>query len=475
MAASKKTDQPKDLMWQRENGWNRIKAGDKRAMAAYCRDYLAFISECKTEREAHNRACMMAREAGYVDLEGVKTLKPGDRVLRSFRGKTLLLAQIGRKPLPDGLRILGGHVDAPRLDLKPNPVYEDSELVLLDTHYYGGIKKYQWVTLPLALHGVAMLQNGTAVQIVIGEDKEDPVFVVTDLLPHLGKDQAKKNMNEGIPGENLNILFGSVPVKKKDVKEKVKQNILSKLYAEYGIKEEDFASAELEVVPAGPGRDLGFDRSLMLSYAHDDRICAYAALRAELDKAGVPDRTSVLLLCDKEEIGSVGATGMESTFFENTVAEILSRTETSYNDLLLRRCLEKSQMISADVNAAHDPNYPDVSAPNNNMGQINHGVMVTKYTGARGKSHASEATAEFMSVIRRIFNDAGVAWQTGELGKVDQGGGGTIAMFLARYGMDVVDAGPAILSMHAPWEAAAKLDAYMTYKGYKAFLEHRHA
>ncbi|MCF7853418.1 MAG: aminopeptidase [Candidatus Pacebacteria bacterium] len=462
------------LRWKRQNAWIGLASDDEQAMESYCRDYLDFLSTVKTEREAHDSAVDVAEQAGFRNLDdiykGTGTLVPGDKVYRSWRGKTLLLAHVGRRPMKEGVRIVGGHTDAPRLDSKPNPIYEDSELVLLDTHYYGGIKKYQWVTLPLAIHGVVIKQDGTKVSVVIGEAEDEPVFTVTDLLPHLGKEQQKKSMTEGVPGENLNVLIGSRPLKDTEEKETVKENILRLLHETYDICEEDFASAELEIVPAGRARELGLDRSMMLGYAHDDRVCAYAALRALLDLAEIPKFTSITLLCDKEEIGSVGATGMESAFFENTIADLVFRIEKPYSDLLYRRCLENSEMISADVSAVHDPNYPDVSAPNDNMAKMNCGIVLSKYTGSRGKSHASEASAEFMARIRSIFNAAGVAWQTGELGKVDVGGGGTIAMFLAKHGMDVLDAGVGLLSMHAPWEVAGKLDAYMTYKGYKAFL-----
>lgn len=476
-----KTTKTKDLFWKRESAWGELSAKDAKSMEAYCSKYMDFVSRAKTEREAHDLAIDAAYEAGYVDLAAVDALSPGDKVVRSARGKSLFLAHIGEQPVHEGTRILGGHIDAPRLDAKPKPLYEDSELVLLDTHYYGGIRKHHWVTIPLAIHGVVVKQDGTIIPVVVGEDLNDPVFVITDLLPHLAKDQNKKNLDEAIPGENLNVLLGSrfEPAKKgakRDdkggAKEKVKSRLLDILQEKYGIDEEDLASAELEIVPAGPARELGLDRSMMLSYAHDDRICAYASLQALLDLKKTPRQTSVVLLADREEVGSVGATGMDSMFFENTMAELLSRCGEPYSDLLVRRCLEASRMISADVSPLHDPNYPDVSSPNN-MGRMNAGVIVNKYTGARGKSGCSEASAEFMADLRRIFNGAGVTWQTGELGKVDQGGGGTIALFLARYGMDVVDCGAGLLSMHAPWEVASKLDTYMMYKGYRAFLEDR--
>jgi aspartyl aminopeptidase len=466
-------------VWKRDNAWSGIGPAEREAVAAYGRDYVAFLSAAKTEREAYGLAVAQAQARGFIDLDslrdGARRLTPGMKVYRGCRGKTLLLAVIGQRGLEQGLHLVGGHTDAPRLDAKPVPLYQDGGVALLDTHYYGGIKKYQWVAMPLALHGVVVRQDGTQVQVCIGEDPADPVFTITDLLPHLGKEQGAKTLSEGINGEGLNVLLGSLPAEPADddpeMKEKVKLAILRLLEKRYGIEEQDFASAELEVVPAGPARDLGLDRSMILGYGHDDRVCVYAGLRALFDLEATPEHTAVVLLCDKEEIGSVGATGMDSAFLENSVAEMIALTGATDTNLALRRCLESSRMLSADVNALHDPNYPEVSSPNN-MAQINAGVVVAKYTGARGKSGSSDASAEFMAEIRQVFNAAGVVWQSGELGKVDGGGGGTIALFLARYGMDVVDCGVGLFSMHAPWEVAGKLDAYMAYKGYRAFLAH---
>jgi len=456
-----------------ENAYLSLKKGEERKLEAYCREYMDFLSAAKTEREAHDLAVAAARAKGFRSLDECmaegKPLEPGAKIYRSCRGKTLFLAVVGRKPLADGLHIVGGHTDSPRLDAKPNPLYEDGEVALLDTHYYGGIKKYQWVALPLALHGVVVKTTGETVTVTIGEDLADPVFVITDLLPHLGKDQAEKKLSEAIPGEGLNVLFGSRPSPDTKEKDKVKHRLLGLLHERYGIVEEDFVSAELEIVPAGPARELGLDRSMILGYGHDDRICAYAGLRGLLDLEKTPEYTAIVLLCDKEEIGSVGATGMDSVFFENSVAELLALGGEAQQELVLRRCLERSRMLSADVYVLHDPNFPDVSSPNN-AARINHGVAIAKYTGARGKGGSSDASAEFMAEIRRVFDAAGVAWQMAELGKVDQGGGGTIAMFLARYGMDVVDCGVGLFSMHAPWEVAGKLDTYMTYKAYHAFF-----
>ncbi len=465
------------LEWKRENGWNKLDAAEQKAVEAYSAGYIGYLSASKTEWEAHDEAVVMLKKAGYKDLAALPskagTLKPGSKVYLSCRGKTLMAAVVGKKPVAAGLHVVGGHTDAPRLDAKPNPIYEDAGMALLDTHYYGGIKKYQWVAMPLAIHGIAVKEDGKKVKFVIGEKATDPVFVISDLLPHLGKDQAKLTLSEGIKGEGLNVMLGTLPVADKKAQTKVKLAVLQKLWADYGINEEDLISADIEIVPAGPARESGLDRSMILGYGHDDRVCAYAGLRALMDLKGAPEFTSMVLLCDKEEIGSVGATGMQSVFFENAVAELLVRQGADYSDLVRRRCLERSRMISADVTAAHDPNYPDVSSPNNTA-ILNGGVAVAKYTGHGGKSGSSEASAEFMAEIRRIFNGSKVLWQTAELGKVDQGGGGTIALLLARYGMDVVDAGVPLLSMHAPWELATKLDCYMSYKAYREFFAHRH-
>lgn len=474
---SETTELEEKLLWKGGNKLQQISPEETTKAEEYCRGYLQFSGRAKTVREACTWAVNMAKQAGFREFSELEnadeTLQAGTKVYNVSRGRTLMLARVGKRPMDEGLFILGAHTDAPRLDGKPNPLYEDSELGLLDTHYYGGIKKYQWVTMPLAIHGVIVRGDGSTVDVNIGEDENDPVFVITDLLPHLAKDQVQKKLSEGVHGENLNLLFGSVPVKDEKAKDAVKLNLLRSLNEKYGVTEQDLTSAELEIVPAGKPRELGLDRSMMLAYAHDDRVSAYASLRAIIDQDDEPpEYTSIVLLCDKEEVGSVGATGMESTFFENSIAALMDRSKEGFNDLKFRRCLENSRVISADVCAAHDPNYPDVSAPNNNMPKINGGTVLTKYTGSRGKSHASEATAEFMGFVRKIFNDNDVYWQTGELGKVDQGGGGTIALFLAHYGMDVIDCGPPLLSMHAPWEVVAKMDAYMTYKGFKAFLSY---
>ena len=471
---SKKTAKTTDLTCPNKNGYERISPADLRHSDEVNKLYMEFIGKAKTEREAHDEAVALLEAAGFRNMSDHEKngtrLNPGDRVYRSCEGKTLMAVVMGKKPLEAGMHIVGGHTDSPRIDLKQNPLYENSGLALLDTHYYGGIKKYQWVTIPLALHGVFIKPDGKKVTVTIGEDPSDPVFCITDLLPHLAADQYKKTLGEGIPGEGLDVVAGSIPVNEKDRKEKFKYNVLKLLSAKYGITETDFQSAELEIVPAGRPREAGLDRSMILAYGHDDRVCAYAGLKALLDLKGVPEYTSCVLLCDKEEIGSVGSTGMAANFFENSAAELLNLTTPSYSELVLKRALSNSWMLSADVNALFDPMFPAVSEKRNSA-YLNHGVCVTKYCGSRGKSGSSDASAEFMAHIRRIFDKAGVIWQTGELGKVDQGGGGTIAYLMARYGMKVIDCGVGLFSMHAPMELAGKLDIYMAYKGYHAFLK----
>ena len=474
MATKKKSQ---DLNYKRENAWSKITATEKKKIDALCTTYLDYLSDSKTEREAHDNAIEIVKQIGCKAVDKLtkteKKLPPGTGLYFSKSGKTLMVVRVGKRPLKEGLRIIGGHTDVPHLDLKPVPLYEDNEICLLDTHYYGGIKKYQWVTMPLALHGVVIKQDGSLVNIVIGEKDDDPVFCITDILPHLGKDQNKKTMGEGITGEGLNALFGNIPAKGKgkDADKTVKANILKILNDSYGITEEDFISAELQLVPAGRARELGIDRSMIIGFGQDDRICSYVALKAMVDSKEIPEYTSVILLCDKEEVGSIGATGMNSNYFENCVSELIGMQEgEDYSDLSIRRCMSKAKMISADVGALHDPNFPEVSSPNN-MAQLNSGIIVSKYLGSGGKGGSNDATAEFVAEIRKIFNDNKVIWQPAELGKVDQGGGGTIAIYLAKYGMDVIDSGIGLFSMHAPWEVAGKLDTYMAYKGYKAFLE----
>ncbi len=469
-----RTSASHDLTYAPKNGYERATPADLKHCEEINKAYMEYIGKAKTEREANDEAILLLEAAGFRDMRDYEVsgtkLVPGDKVYRSSEGKTLMALVIGRQPFEAGMHIVGGHTDSPRIDLKQNPLYENGGLALLDTHYYGGIKKYQWVTIPLALHGVFVKPDGKKVSLSIGEDPSDPVFCITDLLPHLAADQYKKSLSEGIPGEGLDVVAGSVPTSEKDRKEKFKYNVLKLLNSKYGVKEEDFLSAELEIVPAGKPREVGFDRSMVLAYGHDDRVCAYAGLKALLDLKGVPEYTACVLLCDKEEIGSVGATGMASNLFENAASELLNLTSASYSELALKRGLQNSWMLSADVNALFDPMFPSVSDKKNSA-MLNHGVCVTKYTGARGKSGSSDASAEFLAHIRRIFDRNGVVWQTGELGKVDQGGGGTIAQFMARYGMKVVDCGVGLFSMHAPMELAGKLDIYMAYKGYLAFMK----
>ncbi|WP_147566467.1 aminopeptidase [Clostridium tyrobutyricum] len=461
----------KDLQKKYDYAWDKYSKDDFKALFKISDEYKAFMSKCKTERECTREFIKRAEVKGYKNIEELiksnTKLNPGDKVYANNKDKTLALFVIGSKDIQEGMRILGAHIDSPRLDLKQNPLYEDTDLALFDTHYYGGIKKYQWVTLPLAIHGIVIKKDGTKVDIVIGEDEDDPVVGISDLLIHLSADQMAKKAAKVIEGEDLNILVGSIPVKDKDVKNRVKQNILKILNKKYSVEEEDFVSAEIEVVPAGKARDYGIDKSMVMAYGHDDKICAYTSFDAMM-KIKNPDKTCVTLLVDKEEIGSVGATGMQSRFFENTVAELIDLIG-DYSDLKLRRALTNSKMLSSDVSAAFDPNYPSVMEKNN-AAYFGKGVVFNKYTGARGKSGCNDANPEFIAEIRKVMDDNNVSWQTSELGKVDQGGGGTIAYILAEYNMQVIDCGIALHNMHAPWEVASKADIYEAVKGYKAFL-----
>ena len=463
---------------ERENAWKKYPEGKKRKeVFDFAEGYRKFLSECKTERECNDFFVKEAKAKGFVDLADViaknKKLKAGDKVYLSNYGKGLAMFIIGKKPLEEGMNILGAHIDSPRMDLKQNPLYEDTDMALLDTHYYGGVKKYQWVTLPLALHGVIAKKDGTVVKVNIGDKPSDPVFGVSDLLIHLSAEQLDKKGAKVIEGEQLDVLIGSIPMSEKDkkdekVKEAVKANVLEILKKEYKIEEEDFLSAEIEVVPAGDARDYGFDRSMIMGYGHDDRVCAYPSFYAMLDTKA-SDRTYACLLVDKEEIGSVGATGMESRFFENTVAEILNALG-QYSELAVRRALANSKALSSDVSAAYDTNYAS-AFEKKNAAYFGRGLVFNKYTGARGKSGSNDASAEFVGEIRRIMDEGKVSFQTAELGKVDQGGGGTIAYILGNYGMRVIDSGVAVLNMHAPWEIISKVDLYEAYKGYVAFLK----
>lgn len=456
-----------------KNAWIKYKGNEREKVMNFAEGYKNFLSACKTERECVDRIIEEAREQGYLDLEEVirrgASLKSGDKVYANNMGKALALLQIGKKPLEDGMRILGAHIDSPRLDLKQNPLYEEGEQALWETHYYGGVKKYQWVTLPMAVHGVVVKKDGTRIALNIGEGDEDPVVGISDLLIHLSGKQLAKKGNEVIEGEDLNVLVGSCPVSEEEDEEKepVKARVLQILKETYEIEEEDFLSAEIEIVPAGRARDCGLDRSMIMAYGHDDRVCAYPSYQA-MFQVKDPEYTSVCLLVDKEEIGSVGATGMQSRFFENMVAEVMNAAG-DYSELKVRRALSRSRMLSSDVSAAFDPNYPQVMEKKN-AAFLGKGVVFNKYTGSRGKSGSNDANAEYLGSLRKVMDDNQVTFQTAELGKVDQGGGGTIAYILANYNMEVIDCGVAVLNMHAPWEIASKVDIYEAYRGYQAFL-----
>lgn len=437
----------------------------------FSEEYKRFLDAAKTEREFVVEAEKLAVSAGFKSLDSLKAanvkLKSGDKVYYINRKKSAVLAVIGNREMADGVNILGSHIDSPRIDLKQNPLYEDTDLAFFKTHYYGGLKKYQWLTIPLAIHGTIIKGDGTAVGIVIGESDDDPVFNITDLLPHLAREQMQKKMSEAVTGEGLNLLLGSIPYKDDKVKEKVKLNILNILNKRYGIVEEDFQSAELEIVPAQKARDVGFDKSMVGGYGQDDRVCAYPALRAIVE-LGTPERTAVCLLTDKEEIGSMGNTGAQSNLLQDFLANLIALSVDNYSDLLLRGCLSGSKMLSADVNAAVDPNYDSVFEKRNAT-YLGRGIVIQKFTGSRGKYDASDASAEFVGEVRRLFNDNDITWQSGELGKVDEGGGGTIAQYAANLGIDVLDCGIAVLSMHSPFEITSKVDIYTTYNAYKVF------
>ncbi|NFT07270.1 aminopeptidase [Clostridium botulinum] len=453
-----------------KNVWNKYEEKGVKEIFDFCDGYKNFMSICKTERECVKEVIKMAEDNGYKNIDDIikngGALKVGDKVYANNKGKTIALFIIGNESMEKGLKILGAHIDSPRLDAKQNPLYEDNEMVLLDTHYYGGIKKYQWVTLPLALHGVVVKKDGSIIDICIGEDENDPVVGVSDLLVHLSGDQLLKKGNKVVEGEDLNVLVGSMPLKGEE-KDAVKANILKILKEKYDFEEEDFLSAEIEIVPAGKARDYGLDRSMVMAYGHDDRVCSYTSLKAMFD-INECDKTCCCLLVDKEEVGSIGATGMQSKFFENIVAEVLDKVE-GFSDIKLRRCLSNSKMLSSDVSAAFDPNYPSVMEKKNSA-FFGRGMVFNKYTGARGKSGCNDANAEYMAELRRIMEKHDVSIQTAELGKVDAGGGGTIAYILAQYNMEVIDCGVALLNMHAPWELASKADIYETMRGYRAFL-----
>ncbi len=463
---------------ERKNAWGKYSSEkDKQKVFAFAEEYRKFISQCKTERECTSFFIEEAKKNGYQDLaelikNGTK-LKAGDKVYLSNKGKQLVLFYIGKEPLENGINILGAHIDSPRMDLKQNPLYEDADIAFLDTHYYGGIKKYQWVTIPLALHGVIAKRDGSVVEVNIGEADEDPVFGISDLLIHLATEQLDKKGSKVVEGENLDVICGNIPLfdeKNEKEKDAVTKNILKLLKDKYDIEEEDFLSAEIEVVPAGKARDFGFDKSMIMGYGHDDRVCAYPSVMALLNQKSTPNKTACALVVDKEEIGSVGATGMQSRFFENTVAELYNLLG-DYSDIKLRRALTNSKVLSSDVSAGFDPGYA-ASFEKKNTAYLGRGIVFNKYTGARGKSGSNDCSAEFFGEIRAIMSKDDVYYQTAELGKVDLGGGGTIAYIMGNYNMQVVDAGVAVLSMHAPNEIISKVDLYEALLGYEAFIKY---
>ena len=457
----------------RKNAWKALAEGEKARLEAFAEKYKAYLDAGKTERECVAESVRQAKEAGFVDLNAAikdgKQLKAGDRVYCNWMNKCFMAWVIGENDITNGMNILGAHIDSPRIDVKQNPLFENGGFAYLDTHYYGGIKKYQWVASPLALHGVVCKKDGTTVTIAIGEDENDPVFYISDLLIHLAADQMGKPAGKVIEGDALDIIIGSAPLKDEE-KDPVKAQVLNILKDKYGIEEEDFVSAELEAVPAGKCRDVGFDRALIAGYGHDDRVCAYPSMAAVMDYEGTPAYTLCAVLTDKEEIGSVGATGMGSMYFENIMAELVANLKGCGNPLYLRRCLANSRMLSSDVSAGYDPNFASVFEKNN-ASIVGNGVTFNKFTGSRGKSGSNDCNAEFVAQVRKICDDADVAWQTAELGRVDVGGGGTIAYICAKYGMNVIDCGVPVLSMHAPWEAISKVDLWNEYKCYCAFLK----
>lgn len=452
------------LAYKPKNGLLRVSEEEKKQAFDFCEGYMRFLDDAKTEREAVEAAVKIAENAGFTAYEPGRKYQAGEKYYVNNRGKSAAFVVIGKKDVSNGVRIGAAHIDSPRLDLKPNPLYEDIELAMLKTHYYGGIKKYQWTAIPLALHGVFAKKNGEKVKVKIGEDENDPCFVISDLLPHLAQEQCKRTLADGIRGEELNILIGSCPFKDDSESELIKLNILNILYEKYGVTEEDFLSAELEIVPAFKARDIGFDRSMIGAYGHDDRVCAYPSLMACIE-CGVPEKTAICILADKEEIGSVGNTGLNSDFVKHVISDIARAQNIEPEDVM-----RASQCLSADVNAAVDPTFQDVFEKKN-ASFLNYGVVITKYTGARGKSGSNDASAEYMGQIRAMLDDANVVWQIGELGKVDIGGGGTVALYIAGLGIDTVDLGVPVLSMHAPFETVAKLDVFMAYRAMQEFFK----
>jgi len=474
MADKKKSSKVKksDLIAEFPNLYKEASKSDIEAAMAFAEDYKAFINASKTEREFVRNSIEACKELGFVDIDTKKKLKAGDKVYKSVKGKGFACAVIGIEPCTNGFNILGAHVDSPRLDLKPNPLYEENETVYFKTHYYGGIKKYQWTTIPLALHGVIYSADGTEHIVNIGEDDSDPVFYITDLLPHLDNQQMNKKASEFITGEELTVVVGGIPVSDKDAKEPYKQAILELLNSKYGIKEKDFVTAEIEIVPAAKARDCGLDRAYIAAYGHDDKVCAYPALMSLLTQEK-PKRTCVTILTDKEEIGSYSNTGAQSAIYENFLMELLAKNSggiENFNMLLYRKAMENTMMLSTDVTSGYDPKYSN-AFESRNTAYMSHGIKIEKYTGARGKSGSSEANGDFVSKFTRILAENSIPWQTGELGKIDNGGGGTIAAYMAKTGMDVVDCGVPVWSMHAPVELISKIDLYYLYLAYKAFIE----
>lgn len=448
---------------ERKSAWEKI--NNKKEVFDFCEGYIKYLDLGKTERLCVEYSKKLAEENGFKNIDEIESLKAGMKVYKINRAKNIVLAVIGSEDIEKGFNLVAAHIDSPRLDLKQIPLYEDSNMAMFKTHYYGGIKKYQWTAIPLSLIGVIVKESGEVINVNIGEDKNDPIFTISDLLPHLAADQMDQKLGKAFTGEDLNVLAGSIPSDCE--KDKYKETVMSLLKEKYGICEEDFISAELELVPNFNARNLGLDSSMIAAYGHDDRVCAYTALKAIFD-AENPKRTSVCFLADKEEIGSMGCTGMQSRFFENFVAQMIDKLKDSYSELMLKRAISASMCLSSDVTCAYDPNYKSVSEPMNSA-YLGEGVAFAKFTGARGKSSTSDANAEFVAKIRKILNDANVAWQMAELGKVDQGGGGTVAQYIANLDMDTIDCGVPLLSMHAPYEVASKADIYMAYKAYNAF------
>ncbi len=457
-------------------GPDALTDAQRESLERYTKSYMDYLGYAKTERRAYEKAVELLEAQGFKEITSCPSLKAGDKVYRGYHGKTLMAAVVGKAPTATGLRVVGGHTDAPRLDLKPIPLYEKGGITFLDTHMYGGIKKFHWLVRPLALYGVVVKRDGTKVDFAIGDKPGDPAFLISDILPHLGREIEQKKVSEFYPAEDLDVIaatYPKAPYKDENGKEKedgVKAALLDILKSEYGIEEDDFLSAELEIVPAGMPREIGFDRSLIAGYGHDDRVCAYAGLYALLALGDeIPEKTAMVLLCDKEEIGSMGATGMQSSFFENSVAELIDREGGDTRNIIVRRALEASSMLSADVTAASDPHFQDLDSTNNSA-KLHGGPAASKYTGGASKSGSSDARAEFVAEVRRILDGAGVTWQMAELGKAEKGGGGTIAQYMARFGMDVIDMGTPLLNMHAPCELASKLDCWNTMRAYEAYF-----